>query len=199
MPDILDRTVTTPAGQAPVVPVMLMVFGAYLCWFGVHYWRSDTTFPTDPLKAVLTGQEIPVPDRSAGTAAIHEIVSSAGGSPALNPADFDRTAPNTSTLSKDQIKKLWTDNGGSAATANLAAAVAMAESSGRTGVPSQNPDGGTNVGLWQLDTKGVGAGYTVQQLQDPQTNARVTIMATQNGVNWSRWEAYTKGAYKQYL
>jgi len=81
----------------------------------------------------------------------------------------------------------------------VAAAVAMQESSGRTGVTSPNPDGGTNVGLWQLDTKGVGAGHTVEQLQDPATNARITIMGSANGTNWSHWEAYTSGAYKKYL
>lgn len=61
-----------------------------------------------------------------------------------------------------------------------AVAVALAESSGDPNVTSANPDGGTNVGLWQLDTKGVGAGYTVRQLQDPLTNASVA---------WRGWNA----------
>jgi len=43
------------------------------------------------------------------------------------------------------------------------------------------------VGLWQLDTKGVGSGYTVAQLQDPATNARITIMHTANGTVWTEW------------
>ena len=37
--------------------------GLYLLWFGVHYWRSDTAWPSDPVKAVLTGKPIPVPNR----------------------------------------------------------------------------------------------------------------------------------------
>lgn len=203
MPDILNRTVKTPAGETPVVPVLLIVFGGYLCWFGIHYWRSETPYPTDPLKAVLTGKAIPAPDRSAGEAAIKSIITS---SPSGNTLGTDTgTSPGAgalaSVMTKDQIKALWTGNGGSAATANVAAAVALAESSGRTGpdVNTHNPDGGTNVGLWQLDTKGVGAGHTIEELQVPATNARITIMGSANGTNWSHWEAYTGNAYKKYL
>jgi cell wall-associated NlpC family hydrolase len=53
---------------------MIMGMGAYLTWFGVHYWRSETAWPSDPVKAVLTGKPIPVPDRSADTAAMERIV-----------------------------------------------------------------------------------------------------------------------------
>jgi hypothetical protein len=184
---------------------MLMAFGGYLVWFGVHYWRSDTAWPTDPLKAVLTGRPLPVPDRSADEAALQGLsdaaqayagASATGSAPASGSSGG--TAP-TGTISKDQIKKLWTDNGGSPSTAAVAAAIAEAESSGRTGVTTPNPDGGTNVGLWQLDTKGEGAGYTIQQLQDPATNARVTIMRSANGTNWGAWETWHTGAYRQYL
>lgn len=76
------KTISTPIGTAPVVPVMIMAFGGYVAWFGVHYWRSDTAWPSDPLKAVLTGKPIPVPDRSADEAAIKGIVASAQASPA---------------------------------------------------------------------------------------------------------------------
>lgn len=70
------KTIRTPIGTAPVLPVMMMSLGAYLTWFGIHYWRSDTKWPTDPLKAVLTGKPIPVPDRSAAEEAIQGIESS---------------------------------------------------------------------------------------------------------------------------
>jgi hypothetical protein len=201
MADMLNRTVKTPAGDAPVVPILIISFGAYLTWFGVHYWRSETAWPSDPLKAVLTGKPIPVPDRSAGEAAIGSLVSGAGSVTTTGSAvgHSPGAGPTASVMTKDQIKALWTGNGGAASRANLAAAVALQESSGRTGITSHNPDGGTNVGLWQLDTKGVGAGHSIDQLSDPATNARITIMATANGTNWSHWEAYTSGAYKKYL
>lgn len=44
---------------SPVLPVALMLIGGYLVWFGVHYWRSDVKWPTDPVKAILTGKPLP--------------------------------------------------------------------------------------------------------------------------------------------
>lgn len=98
-----------------------------------------------------------------------------------------------------QLEQLWTGNGGAQSTANVAAAIAQAESSGISNALSTNPDGGVNVGLWQLDTKGKGAGYTVAQLEDPATNARVAIMGSANGTDWSAWATYGSGAYQRYL
>lgn len=77
MAGVLDRSVHTPVGDAPVIPVGLMVGGLYLCWFAVHYWASDTKWPTDPIKAVLTGRPIPVPDRSAINDAISGLKEAA--------------------------------------------------------------------------------------------------------------------------
>lgn len=74
--------IRTPVGTAPVLPVMIMSAGAYLAWFGVHYWRSDTAWPTDPLKAVLTGRAMPAPERDADEAALRGVVDSAAASAA---------------------------------------------------------------------------------------------------------------------
>jgi Lysozyme like domain len=87
--------------------------------------------------------------------------------------------------SSAQVENLWRANGGSAATASVAACIAMHESSGSPTVTSTNPDGGTNVGIWQLDTLGVGSGHSVAQLQDPNTNARLAIGGSRNGTNWA--------------
>lgn len=46
--------------SSPAIPVAIVVGGAYLAWFGVHYWRTDVSWPSEPVKAVLTGK--PVPD-----------------------------------------------------------------------------------------------------------------------------------------
>jgi hypothetical protein len=81
-----------------------------------------------------------------------------------------------------------------------AAAVGMAESSGRTWVTSPNPDGGTNVGIWQLDTPGgKGAGYTVEQLADPWVNAQAMAKGSGNGQDWSAWQTYADGTQAQYM
>ena len=52
-------SVKTPVGEAPVVPLFLIGTGMYLAWFGVHYWRSDVKYPTDPIKDVLQGKPLP--------------------------------------------------------------------------------------------------------------------------------------------
>jgi cell wall-associated NlpC family hydrolase len=75
--DLMTRKIRTPAGDAPVIPVLVMITGGYLCWFAVHYWRSDTKYPTDPLKAVLTGKPIPTPDTSAVANALKSIGATA--------------------------------------------------------------------------------------------------------------------------
>lgn len=45
--------------DTPWIPVALTLSGAYLAWFGVHYWRSDVKWPSDPVKATLTGKPLP--------------------------------------------------------------------------------------------------------------------------------------------
>lgn len=98
-----------------------------------------------------------------------------------------------------QLEGLWIQAGGSPATAPLAAAIAEAESSGQSAVTSANPDGGTNVGLWQLDTLGKGSGYSTAQLSDPTVNAAVAVNGSKNGTDWSAWATYASGAYKAFM
>lgn len=187
--------IRTPAGTAPVIPVILIGAGMYLAWFAVHYFGSDTRWPSDPVKAVLTGKPLPAPAGQQSAADIATAVENAPGGTSSTGAAATGPgvaaggpAPAHSGLySTTDLEALWASQGGSGQTAFAAAMVAQAESSGRADVTSANPDGGINVGLWQLDTKGAGAGYTVAQLQDPATNARVTIMHTANGTGWAGW------------
>jgi len=92
-----------------------------------------------------------------------------------------------SILTDAQIIAYWIAEGGSVSSAPSALAHALAESSGSTTVTSSNPDGGTNVGLYQLDTKGVGAGHTIAELQNPATNTKITVQGSDNGSNWASW------------
>lgn len=56
--------VQTPLGSAPLIPVIMIMTGVYLMWFGVHYWRSKAVnLPSDPVKSVLQGHGLPVPDK----------------------------------------------------------------------------------------------------------------------------------------
>lgn len=62
-------------GHTPVLPVVITLVGAFLTWFGVHYWRSDVKYPTDPIKDVLTGK--PLPDNSPDDAVLPASVAPA--------------------------------------------------------------------------------------------------------------------------
>lgn len=82
----MPPAVRTPAGDAPVVPLAVLGTGMYLAWFGVHYWRSDVKWPTDPLKDVLQGKALPAttgtptPDQQAVLkAAAAQLAAAAGG------------------------------------------------------------------------------------------------------------------------
>ncbi len=53
--------ITTPGGGSPVIPVTILIIGGYIAWFAVHYFKTDTKWPTDPIKDILTGKGLPVP------------------------------------------------------------------------------------------------------------------------------------------
>jgi len=143
--------------------------GGILVWSGIKGKKWSSV-----LRNLISGQNPAnaASDTSTGTSSLTGGIPS--GSAAYN--------------SSSALQKLWTSNGGAEDTAAFAAAVAEAESSGNATAMSSNPDGGTNVGIWQLDTRGVGSGYTVAQLQNANLNARITIAATDNGVDWSDWD-----------
>ncbi len=187
-------SLSTPAGRVPLIPLVLAGTGMYLAWFAVHYWSSaNVVWPTTPVKAVLTGKGIPKNSVKDPGAEVDATIKAQAGAPGAAGA-----APAVSgSYTLAELQALWTSQGGSPSTAFEAANVAMAESSGNPGATSANPDGGTNVGLWQLDTRGVGSGYSVAQLSDPATNARITVLATANGTNWSEWAdaVVTNGVY----
>lgn len=82
-----------------------------------------------------------------------------------------------------------------------AVAVALAESSGRTDAVSANPDGGQNIGLWQLDTKGGGKGVPVDMLKDPFINAQYAHkMWLADGKTFKvHWQSANDGSAQRYL
>lgn len=135
------------------------------------------------LQSLVTGKS---PALLSQTAGIGTPTASLGSSVAGNTPGAVSN-PTAGQWTHDGLMKLWQSAGGSAGTANNAACHAIQESSGNASVTSPNPDGGTNVGLWQLDTKGVGAGHTVAQLQNPTLNAMIAVRGSRNGTDWSQW------------
>lgn len=188
--------IKTPVGNAPVIPVAMIITGFYLAWFGVHYWRRDVKWPSDPVKSILQGKGLPAagdaPQPYGQILKSSELTASQNAQNVAGATTGQPTGPGptvSGNYDTNTLGQLWVSQGGSSSTAFEAANVAMAESSGDPNATSNNPvGGGTNVGLWQLETPGgVGQGYTVEQLKDPATNARITILHTSNGTNWSQW------------
>jgi len=72
-------------GRAPVIPILLILIGGYLTWFGVHYWRQDITWPSDPIKSVLQGKGVPAQQPFSSSAdilnAAQQQAASAAGTP----------------------------------------------------------------------------------------------------------------------
>lgn len=192
--------------NVPLLPTVILIAGGYIAWFAVHYWQDTTqTYPSGPLKALLTGKGLPAPakeDKSAeqlttaqalGQAAspigsiggtVIASGAAAGVGSTVNPSSG---VANQTSFTPSQVGQLWESVGGDPGQTSFAVGVVQAESGGDATVTSSNPDGGTNVGLYQLDTKGVGAGHSVAELQDPVTNTQITVLATANGTNWSEW------------
>jgi len=159
--------------MAPKANGFVLAYGAIgvvLLWSGIKGWTISDTFRNLLSGKTPTTNEEPI-DTSGG-------ISASSGTGSSSSAKYTGTS----------LQQLWTSNGGAKNTAAIAAAVAEAESGGSATVTSANPDGGTNVGIFQLDTKGVGAGYTIAQLQNADLNTRITVMATRNGTNWSSWD-----------
>jgi len=151
--------------------------GGLILYSGIKGYSIADTF-TYLLKGTTPAQTegISSADYTAGASTLGDVAEGA-----------EIAAGVAGNYSTSQLEQLWESQGGDSDTAAFAAQVALAESGGSPTVTSSNPDGGTNVGLWQLDTNGVGSGHTVAELQNPETNAQITIMATANGTNWEEW------------
>lgn len=93
-----------------------------------------------------------------------------------------------------QLKSLWTQQGGNPLYADLAAAVAMAESGGRSDATNRNTNGSIDRGLWQINTV-----HGALSTNDPIANAKAAVKISSNGKNWSPWVTFNTGAYKKYL
>lgn len=87
-----------------------------------------------------------------------------------------------SSYSFADLKSLWQQAGGSAIVADMAAAVAMAESGGDPNATNTNSDGSTDRGLWQINSV-----HGSQSTTDPLANAKAAVQISSNGSNWRPW------------
>lgn len=89
---------------------------------------------------------------------------------------------------------------------DIAVAIALAESGGRTDAHNALPPD-DSYGLWQINMLGsMGPARRKQfgisrnsDLYDPATNARAMMQISNGGKNWKPWTTYTRGTYKLYM
>ncbi len=101
--------------------------------------------------------------------------------------------------SKGMLAQLWYNQGGDPKQGNVAASVALAESGGdprSVGIPTS---AGRALGLWQIMWPLHQPSYPDRDPFDPNDNAYMATRISSNGSNWQPWEAYTNGAYRQFL
>jgi murein DD-endopeptidase MepM/ murein hydrolase activator NlpD len=118
-----------------------------------------------------------------------------------------QSAPSGGTLSTEQLVSIAKQAGFNQQNAVIAAAVAKAESGGRSGVVNDNPGtGDLSYGLWQINMIGrLGPARLKQfgissneQLKDPLTNAKAAFILS-GGSNFNPWSVYKSGKYKSFL
>jgi len=154
----------------------------------------------------LTFEETPAPVVQAPAGTSSAPVSHIGTTrTALVPAAA------SGTLGYAQIEGYWIAAGGSAATAETAAAITGAEASFEPGIIQQGVDycgsGGDRAGwgLWQITCGNAEPSFgTNFQLLDPWNNAEAAVAKYDGdvaaGVNgFDPWSTYTSGAYQSYL
>lgn len=108
--------------------------------------------------------------------------------------------PSDMKLSAAQIAQYAQGAGFSGDDLVVATAVALAESSGNTGVVGDlalTPGG--SVGLWQINLRWHPE-YTAEELTDPATNAAAAFkIYTAAGNSFTPWSTYKNGAYGNHL
>jgi Lysozyme like domain len=101
------------------------------------------------------------------------------------------------TYSYAQLEQLWINAGGPKAVAPIAAAIALAESSGNPQAinPTDNNGTQTSWGLWQI-SNGT-HNQPVANILSPTVNAQQAVAKYQDaGNSFAPWGTYTSGAYR---
>lgn len=108
------------------------------------------------------------------------LVSQGGN--VTTPTPSTTAGQGTQAMTYAQVKNAWIQAGGNPQAADMAAAVADAESGFNPSAQRINPDGSTGIGLWLLPSNGNPPGST-----DPVANARAAVQQSNNGTDWTQW------------
>jgi hypothetical protein len=125
---------------------------------------------------------------NVGVSAANQLINAAAMSSVSVGGEGGPTA--AGGYSKAALESLWTGAGGPPGLANLAAAIALAESGGDPN--AHNPSGAT--GLWQI----LGA-VLPGNLYDPVVNAANAVKKWRDAHGFTPWVTYTHGDYQAYL
>jgi hypothetical protein len=91
----------------------------------------------------------------------------------------------------DAIETDWENEGGSAASAPLAAGIALAESGGNPSAQNLNDPNGGSFGLWQINGAHAPGGKAtpswISQIEDPGANAAEAVALSSDGTDWQPW------------
>lgn len=159
-------------------------------------------------------------ERDEIEAALKEFMKKAIGDPPVEVAGGSAAGGVPSgetkegTLSKTELVALATKH--RFPDPNLAAAVALAESSGQINNISHNdgPPASDDLGLWQINdyyhpdwagTQDIGSGKLSKSgkryrlTSEPDYNAQAAYAISNKGTNWEPWYAYKNGRHEQYL
>lgn len=168
--DISNWTVGT-AGDSTTTPTLLQSFGINI--------------------SSLNPQ---IPSLQAGLPALAGQVSND-----TSPSNTSGKAPKPTGAGGDytfsELKQLWTAAGGNPGKATIAAAIAMAESSGDPEATDDDSNGTVDKGLWQINSVHGGTLSTYNVMG----NARAAVQISDNGTNWKPWTTYTTGAYLNFM
>jgi Lysozyme like domain len=115
------------------------------------------------------------------------------------------------TLSHSDLMTLWVLHGGTQQSADVAAAIAQAESGGcqyaKAGPTDDRPvkqctyrytTGENSYGLWQIN-RNAHPQYTASELYTQGGNVDAAVDISTSGASFSAWSTYKNGAYKNYL
>lgn len=102
--------------------------------------------------------------------------------PVQTPTPSTSAQAGSQGMTFNQVVQTWIAAGGNPQAAQMAAAVADAESGLNPGASRTNPDGTVGVGLWLIPQNGTPPGSN-----DPVANARAAIQLSQNGKDWTQW------------
>lgn len=110
-----------------------------------------------------------------------------------------------------ELEALWDNAGGSSASADIAAAIAQAESGGcqyaKAGPTDDRPVKActyrqttqeNSYGLWQIN-RDAHPQYSAASLYTATGNATAAVEIAQAGLSFEPWSTYKDGSYKQYL